>query len=109
VPGVVEIGRPESTVNKAKLGELQRRFNLTVRSDRERIIILVVCSTGGCVTERNAAVGMTEEALVRRYGKPVQEQSLKDGKLLRYDGVGFKIVEDAVRAIYIVPRFRALK
>lgn len=79
-------------------------FSVIATNDTGRIRFLE-CGKPGCYTNNNVAVGELMETVLRRFGKPLQEEVLKSGDVfMEYDGVAFITgINNRVKKIYIIP------
>jgi len=110
LPGELEIGQKRDDISTGEEGKwIDHDSGLRFKVDKHRFVVLILCEQRGCVAERNIEIGTKKDTLLRRYGAPLQENTLKDGSFYRYYGVGYKIQKGRVRAIYIFPRFDKAK
>jgi len=106
----IEIGKnaPLKKKEKADLeGELGLEFNFG-KAEGKNKIWNIKCERAGCVTDKNVGVGDPVKEVLLGYGSPDYKKQLKNkaGKknyLLVYNGIAFKIQNEKVRVIYILP------
>lgn len=104
LPGELEIGKPPNITEE--LDKLYKEYyGLTYALDKDTVNIRhLSCDKPGCITSNNIGIEGLEGTVIRRFGPPIQEKELRDGALfLAYDGVAFRIVEERVKVIYILP------
>jgi len=105
IEGEMELGKPVS-LTAAKLKYYETRFGLDygLSKDTLALVRFINCARPGCITDKNIGIGGSIGALIRRFGAPVQEKELKGGaQFLAYDGVAFRIENEKISVIYILP------
>ncbi|MDH4276042.1 MAG: hypothetical protein OEW08_13490 [Gammaproteobacteria bacterium] len=70
---------------------------------KRNVIIMIRCDMPICLTDQNIMVGMSQTDVLRRMGAATRNFSTVEGVLLAYNGVGFEMVRNAVKRIYILP------
>ena len=110
IEGEMELGKSVS-LSDERMDEYKTRFGLDYGLSKDTLTLLrfINCDRPGCITDKNIGIGGSIGALIRRFGAPVQEKELKDGaQFLAYDGVAFRIENEKISVIYILP-FRKKK
>ena len=110
IEGEMELGKPVS-LSATELNYYKTRFGLDygLSKDTLALVRFINCARPGCITDKNIGIGGSIGALIRRFGAPAQEKELKDGaQFLAYDGVAFRIENEKISVIYILP-FRKKK
>jgi len=110
IAGEMELGKAVS-LSATELNYYKTRFGLDygLSKDTLALVRFINCDRPGCITDKNIGIGGSIGALIRRFGAPVQEKELKDGaQFLAYDGVAFRIENEKISVIYILP-FRKKK
>jgi hypothetical protein len=103
-PGVLEIGmrcsevlEPDSCIPGVWLHDSISGLEFRISEER-RAINTIRCSRKECSAELNVRVGVTEQALLKRYGNPVAKKPI-----LLYNGIAFAVSGGLIEAIYIFP------
>lgn len=117
VPGVglqgnLEIGGPappNSEIrgnNWTEVGKTGIHFKVSRHTGGVRVA-LIRCEQS-CVTDRGIGIGSQLKEVFRRYGYPLKtRKSSKSSKMfLTYRGIGFRLENNTVDAIYIFPIFK---
>ncbi len=110
IKGELELGKSVS-LSDERMNEYKTRFGLDfgLSKDTLALVRFINCGQPGCITDKNIGIGGSIGALIRRFGPPVQDKPLKDGaQFLAYDGVAFRIENEKISVIYILP-FRKKK
>ena len=107
LPGTLVIGQKASGKEGAWI---VHSSDLKYKVNNKGLVVLIKCVGNKCIADHDITVGTSKGTLLRRYGLPDREQTLKtEGEsetLFEYQGIGFGINnEGIIRAIYIFPVF----